>query len=136
MFALSGCVRVGVCVLACVRSLGGGGAWFAPPPLHAHCPLAAWAFGAHAPRVGGFGVCDAPLGAGVTASGVGQRCPAPYSVACAARLLRGAQEKGCGCSHGVLTRARAQRDGGEGSRVGRTVVAWLGAGALAYRVGE
>jgi len=29
----------------------------------------------------------------------------------------------------VLTRARTRRDGGEGSRVGRTVVAWLGAGA-------
>ena len=32
-----------------------------------------------------------------------------------------------GCSQGANTCARTQRDGGEGSHVGRTVVVWAGA---------
>ena len=76
VFALSGCVRVGVCVLACVRSLGGGGAWFAPPPLPRlacllACVLTLWR--------GLVGVCDAPLGAGVTVMGRDNHVP-PHAV--------------------------------------------------------
>ena len=117
VFAISGCVRVGVCVLACVRSLGGGGAWFAPPPLHAHCPLAAWAFGAHA-LVWALLACAMLPWVRGSGNGAGQRCPAPCSVALGCLWSpRGAErerERGVAC--GVLswcanTRAHAQRDG-------------------------
>ena len=109
VFALSGCVRVGVCVLACVRSLGGGGTVWS----RRLCPgLLGWCSRS---GVGGFGVCAVACARWADGGnvGAGHDCPAPYIVACAARLLRGAQEKGWGCSHGVLTRAHTRREMGE-----------------------
>ena len=73
--------------------------------------------------VGAVGVCAAcvcPMGGGRPGRGAGLL-----------RSPRGAwkRESGLGCSHGALTRAHAQREEGEegeGSHVGRTVVAWAG----------
>lgn len=98
-----------------------------PPHLHARCPLAAWAFGAHA-LVWALLVCAMLPWVRGDGNGAGQRCPAPYSVACAARLLRGAQEGGLGVfSWCADTRAYTRRERG---LVGRNVVAWLRAGAV------
>lgn len=89
VFALSGCVRVGVCVLACVRSLGGWWDSVVPPPLHAHCPLAAWAFGAHA-LVWALLACAMLPWVRGNGNGAGQRLSRPIQcgVGCPAAVWR------------------------------------------------
>ena len=83
--------------------------------------------GAHMPRVGAL-AWAVVLRAGLVGNvGAGHDCPAPCSVACGARLLRGVGREAwrVGCSQGANTSARTRREGG---LVGRNVVAWLGAG--------
>lgn len=61
VFALLLCSPFGVCAFGvCAFGVGALVGWWdsvVPPPLRAHCPLAVWVFGAHAPRVGAVGVC-------------------------------------------------------------------------------
>lgn len=65
VFALLVCsLGVFACLLVCAR-LGVVGQCGSAAPHHAHCPLAAWAFGAHAPRVGALLCVRSHLGCGV-----------------------------------------------------------------------
>lgn len=116
MFTRGACSPFGVCVLWCWRFgvVVGQCGPAAPAPLAwlvlTSLVWACW-------RVRWFCVPDGRVGGQV---GAGQSCPAPYSVACGARLLRGAERGGRvgGAPRGVLTRAHTRRDGGEGEGEG------------------
>ena len=70
--------------------------------------------GAHMPRVGAL-AWAVVLRAGLVGNvGAGHDCPAPCSVACGARLLRGVGREAwrVGCSQGANTSARTRRETG------------------------
>ena len=71
----AGRVRLGVCVLACVRSLGGGGAVWSRRPLAPACLLAC----VLTPWCGLVGVCAVLRARWADGGqvGAGQSCPAP-----------------------------------------------------------
>lgn len=92
----AGRVRLGVCVLACVRSLGGGGSVWSRRPLAPACLLAC-----SRPGVGLL-ACARLVRAGWADGGqvgAGQSCPAPLRALVAlstARCVRVEGEKGWG----------------------------------------
>lgn len=95
VFTRGACSPFGVCVLACVRSLGGGGTvWSRRPLPRLACLRAhalAWALLACAVVLRARWAEGGQVGAG-------QRCPAPYCVAlgCFGRpVARGERKRGC-----------------------------------------
>jgi hypothetical protein len=130
-----GCVRVGVCVLACVRSLGGGGTVWSRRPSSRSLPSGGVGFWCSRAACGRAPLCAKPPWVrGVTVWG-GTIMSRPMQRGAGLPLVapwRG--ERGVAC--GVLswcanTRAHTRREMGEkGSHVGRTVVAWAGAGVV------
>ena len=113
--------RVRLLVFACfgvgVLAWGGGTVWSRRP-----CP--ACLVGAHASGVGLL-ACAVVLRARWAEGGLvgaGHGCPAPYSVACGARLLRAWGEAWrVGCSQGANARAHGER-----KRGGRGGASWGG----------
>ena len=118
VFALSWCWRFGGVVGQCGPAA----------PHYAHCPLEAWAFGAHALvwALLACAGCCVPDGRRGGQVGAGQSCPAPTCVAWATSVApwRGRERRGVWGAPGVLTHAHAQRErererGGEGRGASR-----------------